>query len=121
MFEIWFTYADLAVENPDRSAITMEERSYGNNALLGYVRSRQWRHDIFANDPGRGSAASMIGFWCDNLDALAYVLFPLIVYILLTDPIHLDAAILSSVRPTALIFIVVSCLQPQLLEAVAVV
>ncbi|KAJ5083109.1 hypothetical protein N7532_012152 [Penicillium argentinense] len=68
----WHT-AHLAtlVVNPDRKPISREERVEGQNTLVNYVRSGQWRQDVFMNEPGRGPATGPIGHYADNLTNIA--------------------------------------------------
>ncbi|CAI7659541.1 unnamed protein product [Penicillium manginii] len=57
--------------NPDRRRISNLERNKGTLALIAYIRSGEWREDLFMNEPGRGPAASVVGYWADCMSTIA--------------------------------------------------
>ncbi|KAJ5800660.1 uncharacterized protein N7518_002728 [Penicillium psychrosexuale] len=57
--------------NPDRKPISRLERNEGHLALVNYIRSGEWRNAYFMNEPGRGPAASIVGYWADCMSTVA--------------------------------------------------
>jgi hypothetical protein len=61
----------VLVVNPDRSAVSLPERIFAENAIKNYVLTCGWRNASFLNEPGRGPTQGTIGHYCDALERFA--------------------------------------------------
>lgn len=39
--------------------------------LVAYIRGGEWCRNVFVNEPSRGPAISVVGYWADNLMSIA--------------------------------------------------